>query len=318
MFENLEKLIKRKEFEKNGYFVIDDALTDEQATSFAKEIKNLQELNKMKPNKVQFLVKNAIKPIVVIKPGIFEADLYDKNIINLEILKNFKALFEIEAENLAKLLNKTLNLNISTNVSGRVVKLQFNDGSGGCFPFHYDNPGKPNKRLLTCAFYLNKYWNLSDGGELILLPFLQKQVNISPIFNRLVIFRSDSVLHKVLPSLKERLCFTIWFDGFESDVNKDEDCLLKLHKDKLDLDSLKQYFVNKPVQRLISRLVYNEEFIKSLEECFINSKTIKDKNILLKQHLQRVKSLASNKPLLDVINTLRHSISKQNLDLSLT
>ena len=38
------------------------------------------------------------------------------------------------------------------------VKLQINDGRGGCFPWHYDNPSKPNKRRVTCLLYLNKDW----------------------------------------------------------------------------------------------------------------------------------------------------------------
>lgn len=59
-------------------------------------------------------------------------------------------------------------------------------GSGGCFPLHYDNPGPPNKRALTCLLYLNPDWKDGDGGELCLTPFLQKERVIAPLLDRMV------------------------------------------------------------------------------------------------------------------------------------
>ena len=114
---------------------------------------------------------------------------------------------------------------------------QYNEGEGGCFPWHYDNPCRPNKRRVTCLVYLNPDWTAGDGGEIVLAPFLdravswhhivlpaaqlaqaaittghgwtqqdtvahttQLQVKITPIFDRAVFFLSDRVLHRVLPS----------------------------------------------------------------------------------------------------------------------
>ena len=59
-------------------------------------------------------------------------------------------------------------------------------GSGGCFPCHYDNPGPPNKRALTCLLYLNPTWKEGDGGEVCLRPFLDKEKAIAPLLDRLV------------------------------------------------------------------------------------------------------------------------------------
>lgn len=59
-------------------------------------------------------------------------------------------------------------------------------GSGGCFPLHYDNPGPPNKRALTCLLYLNPDWKEGDGGEVCLRPFLGKEKAIAPLLDRLV------------------------------------------------------------------------------------------------------------------------------------
>lgn len=51
---------------------------------------------------------------------------------------------------------------------------------------HYDNPGPPNKRALTCLLYLNPSWKEGDGGEVCLTPFLQKEKAIAPLLDRLV------------------------------------------------------------------------------------------------------------------------------------
>ena len=95
----------------------------------------------------------------------------------------------------------------------RTVKLQHNLGGGGCFPLHYDNPGPPSNRALTCILYLNPEWREGDGGELQLVPFMRRPVRVAPRHDRLAVFLSDRVLHRVLPSKKERFCLTVWLDG---------------------------------------------------------------------------------------------------------
>lgn len=84
--------------------------------------------------------------------------------------------------------------------------------------------GPPSRRKLTCIVYLNENWKKGDGGELVLWPFLQKPIVIPPLMDRLVMFRSDLLLHRVLPSTVPRYCFTVWVDGL--DVNSDKDVLL--------------------------------------------------------------------------------------------
>lgn len=150
-------------------------------------------------------------------------------------------------------------------------------GSGGCFPLHYDNPGPPNKRALTCLLYLNPDWNEGDGGEVCLRPFLGKEKAIAPLLDRLVgggwpsllrvwcltsnttpawqsleldvarsrhacflvlvflvqvIFRSDRVLHRVLPCHAERFMLTVWIDS--PDVNPEEESTLRITRSQLD------------------------------------------------------------------------------------
>jgi Rps23 Pro-64 3,4-dihydroxylase Tpa1-like proline 4-hydroxylase len=61
----------------------------------------------------------------------------------------------------------------------------------------------------TCILYLNPEWVPGDGGELQLVPFLKRPVRIAPKHDRLAVFLSDRVLHRVLPANKERFCLTV-------------------------------------------------------------------------------------------------------------
>ena len=70
-------------------------------------------------------------------------------------------------------------------------------------------------------------WERGHGGELVLQPFLGLAVTVPPLMDRLVIFRSDRVLHRVLPASAPRYCFTVWLDGAEGTINGDDDVNLK-------------------------------------------------------------------------------------------
>jgi len=51
----------------------------------------------------------------------------------------------------------------------------------------------------------------SDGGELRLYPFPHGALDIAPIDDRLVLFDSSRMLHRVLPSTRQRICVSVWF-----------------------------------------------------------------------------------------------------------
>lgn len=105
---------------------------------------------------------------------------------------------------------------------------------------HFDNPrflehtdnddemeGRDNKRRLTVIYYLNKDWvttfmssptevQEADGtgvnGQLKIYPSKSEGevVYVEPIFNRVVIFLSDTIEHEVLPTINSRYALTIW------------------------------------------------------------------------------------------------------------
>ena len=99
------------------------------------------------------------------------------------------------------------------------TRSQYNNGNGGCFPWHYDNPAPPDKRRLSCLLYLNPDWRGGDGGEIVVAPFLRAKHVVPPLLDRLVFFFSETTLHRVLPSQTQRSCLTIWLD---SDVANDD------------------------------------------------------------------------------------------------
>jgi len=212
--------------------------------------------------------------------------------------------------------NKSLSL--QTNAPP-VIKIQLNTG-GGSFPWHYDNPGPPNNRKLTIVVYLNPNWS-GDGGEIVLCPFLSKSIVIPPVHRRAVFFYSDRILHRVLPSKVKRVCFTMWFNG--SDVNSKEDVALsKEHLQFRSYDDAQCFFTKSPLQRVISRAVYADEYLESLLQCIgSNNPTSNDNDgaddvskedrlKVIKQHEASVQGILSKlRPLIDEFRRRKDSLS---------
>jgi len=247
-----------------GFIVVDGVCGSAWATALRQEMEWLMDAGHMLPNKTQF--NTAEGPKQFSKPHIFEVDLHDPE-IPWPHLPEFKALRE--ACPLAKAF-QTRKIPVAQGINGTALKLQCNLGSGGCFPLHYDNPGVPNMRKLTALVYLNPGWAEGDGGELILQPFLRERILIPPLMDRMVVFRSDSMLHSVAPSHARRYCFTAWLDSELGYVNQPEDLNLKVkHLDMIKSDPLRaiDWLASSPIQRVLSRAVYHEEYERSLISC---------------------------------------------------
>ena len=210
-------------------------------------------------------------------------------------------------------------LSLQTNTPP-AIKVQLNTG-GGSFPWHYDNPGPPNNRKLTIVVYLNpNNWSEGDGGEIVLCPFLSKSIVIPPLHRRAVFFYSDRILHRVLPSKVKRVCFTMWFNG--SDVNSKSDVALsKEHLQFRSYDDAQCFFTKSPLQRVISRAVYTDEYLESLLQCIgsegrsgsdggADDVSIEDRNKVIKQHEASVQGILSKlRPLIDEFRRRKDSLS---------
>jgi hypothetical protein len=228
------------------------------------------------------------------KPNIYEIDLHDAS--KRERVPALQHIFHVLGPAVVQAAHAALPSLDLDPTAPSAIKLQLN--AGGSFPCHYDNPGPPNKRRLTCLVYLNPQWQVGDGGEMELMPFLENQVNIPPLLDRLVVFRSDLVLHAVAPwrgpaSKPPRLCFTVWIDGKTQGESK----LTRDHLKFTAWNEAETFFRGSTLQRCISRAVYKEEYEQTLLRCVGGTPA---EAPMLVQHRAHVKALnAQLRPLIE-------------------
>lgn len=86
--------------------------------------------------------------------------------------------------------------------------------SGQFYDEHLDQPRLKSplhgERVISFVLYLNENWQPDHGGELS-LRISQPEIQIAPKWGRLLLFRSDSVPHAVMPARHERWSLTGWF-----------------------------------------------------------------------------------------------------------
>lgn len=87
---------------------------------------------------------------------------------------------------------------------------------GGYYKPHLDQFKKRKNRMISVVIYFNKNWKHGMGGELKIHG--ENEAIIEPIFNRAVMFRSDTILHEVLPTQFERKSLTGWLLQRPSDI----------------------------------------------------------------------------------------------------
>jgi SM-20-related protein len=81
---------------------------------------------------------------------------------------------------------------------------------GSFYKKHLDQFSARSNRLVSVVLYLNKNWKEGDGGELKIYPKNKPTQKIEPLENRLILFKSDALLHEVLVSNKSRKSLTGW------------------------------------------------------------------------------------------------------------
>ena len=218
--------------ERQGYLIIDQALPARTAQQLHDEILHCYDAGHMDSNCTAYVQSHsssslpssgadeekdkAGEPIITrlfSKPNIFEAELLptllDDPTVAIPTLSGLSSdLLPWLDSYLGELLPSLL---LYTGHSS--VKLQLNTGNGS-FPFHYDSPGnRTDTRRLTVLLYLNSDWQPGHGGEMVLQGWLLSAVKVAPVMNRMLIFRSDRLLHRVEPSHTRRLCLTMWLHG---------------------------------------------------------------------------------------------------------
>lgn len=85
---------------------------------------------------------------------------------------------------------------------------------GAFYRRHLDAFQGRTNRVLSTVFYLNRDWNVADGGELLIYAdeqSLEPIERVHPAWGTLVVFLSDRFPHEVLPARRERFSVTGWY-----------------------------------------------------------------------------------------------------------
>jgi len=77
---------------------------------------------------------------------------------------------------------------------------------------HRDRFRTSAERVLTAIVYLNEEWRADDGGSLriYLSEDCTRYHDVLPAAGMFVLFRSEMLLHEVLPARRERFSLTGW------------------------------------------------------------------------------------------------------------
>ena len=105
-------------------------------------------------------------------------------------------------------------------------------GGGAKYNCHYDG-GAGDPRKLTAILYVNEGWRGADDGRLMMYDAGSFSVqhgpgepcwrSVQPIAGRLVLFRSEMVLHKVNPSYARRFALTMFYAAkTQKELKRDE------------------------------------------------------------------------------------------------
>jgi len=121
----------------NDFTIIDGFLGEHLSSILLKELKDLTKTGLMIPNRTSFVNTKTGKPSIIAKPGIYEVDLHDEsiritmNMMNILFLESKSSLIEALMKHVGN------NMQLISGDMGRTIKLQYNIGKGGCFPYHY-------------------------------------------------------------------------------------------------------------------------------------------------------------------------------------
>lgn len=101
-----------------------------------------------------------------------------------------------------------LNENCFTNIRSYEFHYSLYE-AGSFYRSHLDQFEDDTKRQFSMMNYLNADWQPKDGGELLIHHNHHNQT-IAPTQGKTVFFKSDELLHEVLPTNERRMSVTGW------------------------------------------------------------------------------------------------------------
>lgn len=230
-------------------------------------------------------VPSNVEKVAVIKPGVLELDVVvgGKVVCKPEcemLAPEIWRLMSDEMPKLVEVFNKACPSLELTHLDQ--MKLQINRGDGGCFPLHFDTTAQVSSRHLTCILYLNPDWQEDHGGCIRLYPLPYENHDIAPLNDRLVMFCSTQMLHRVMPSSAERYCFSLWFASKSgrpfpnrlrswqrpTDEQLDDGQAKQLQEQEEEQNQVLAFLFQTNRRKTLSKILYAQEWDESCREAF--------------------------------------------------
>lgn len=121
---------------------------------------------------------------------------------------------------------------------------------------------------VTAVLYLNPQWEKGDGGELRLYPFPLGTVDVAPRMDRLVLFNSTEMLHRVLPATAPRVCLSVWFARDGGSNRMSLPCRLPRAVAEDEGGGMLKFLLQPSNRKVLTKIVYANAWAESFEDAF--------------------------------------------------
>jgi hypoxia-inducible factor (prolyl hydroxylase) len=197
---------------RDNYAVVDTFMDPREAQLLRDEVQLLHADGRMKPGEIGAGVLGG--------DGSLRASMRSDHAVYMEgsepfvqqYMKRHIRRVDIFAQKIAILLNAIAPEHTWAGAGRTKVMATFYSGETNSYYCpHIDNPNS-NGRKLTALLYLNEGWRPEHGGVLRMKP-AGKQIDVAPLFNRMLVFWSDRRCpHEVLPAQgRDRFAVTVWY-----------------------------------------------------------------------------------------------------------
>lgn len=122
---------KIQELVNDSYTVIDNILPACHAGQLLAELTHFAHAALMGPNRTHFGSSVDGKPLLFVKPGIFEVDLHDETLRQqMPSIDRLCSQSDVFVYTLQEQLTRFIPMRLQTGVKGRTIKVQWNNGQG--------------------------------------------------------------------------------------------------------------------------------------------------------------------------------------------
>ena len=273
---------------RHGYVVLDDAFDGARARALKDEFNALRRRGAFVANASLFAREGVV---ALAKPHVYECEVHR---LSKEDAASAPLVNELANEaSVMEALNEAFGALGGGALDRTSTKLQVNEGAGGCFPLHFDSDASLDSRRVTMCAYLDEDWcEARDGGALALYPFPRGRVTIAPKAGRVVIFSSEFGLHRVMPAMRERFMFTVWYFA------KEMRAPMKAKPPGVTAEAQMTALLDPALRKHLGKIVLADEWAKSIREAHGESEGVE---AALKTHWDEValisRVLSNNYPL---------------------